>query len=251
MHALTSPGRLRAMTALTLLGPGTPMLFQGQEFAASAPFLYFADHKPELAGLVENGRAEFLAQFPSIASPPLRARLPKPHAEESFTRSKLDHGEREANAHVWAMHRDLLRLRREDRVFAAQRVGGLDGAVLGDEAFVLRIFGEEREGDDRLLLVNLGRDLTLRVLAEPLLAPPRDGAWTLLWSSEDPLYGGCGTAPVEQPGGAWRLPGHAALVLRPARDFPTKSDDAGGNTTPVIVVSKGSETESGSQAHHV
>ncbi|MFP5513893.1 MAG: malto-oligosyltrehalose trehalohydrolase, partial [Alphaproteobacteria bacterium] len=89
-----------------------------------------------------------------------------------------------------------------------------------------------------------------RVLAEPLLAPPRDGAWTVLWSSEEPLYGGGGTAPVEQPCGAWRLPGQAALVLGPAEDFQTKSDGTGGNTTPVIVVSKGSETDSRSQAHH-
>ena len=243
LHALTTPGRLRAMTALTLLGPGTPMLFQGQEFAASAPFLYFADHKPELAELVEKGRAEFLAQFPSIAEPAMRAALPKPDAEDSFTRCKLDHRERESNADVWALHRDLLRLRREDTVFAAQRVGGLDGAVLGEEAFVLRFFGEE-DGDDRLVLVNLGRDLTLRALADPLLAPPPDGAWTVVWSSEEPAYGGCGTAPVEQADGAWRLPGHAAVVMGPARDFPTKSDDEGGNTTPVIVVSNGSETES-------
>ncbi len=243
LHALTTPGRLRAMTALTLLGPGTPMLFQGQEFAASAPFLYFADHKPELAELVEKGRAEFLAQFPSIAEPAMRAALPKPHAEDSFTRCKLDHRERESNAAVWALHRDLLRLRREDAAFAAQRGGGVDGAVLGEEAFVLRFFGEE-EGNDRLVLVNLGRDLTLRALADPLLAPPLDGAWTLRWSSEEPAYGGGGTAPVEQADGAWRLPGHAAVVLGPARDFPTKSDDAGGNTTPVIVVSKRSETES-------
>ncbi|WP_246457492.1 malto-oligosyltrehalose trehalohydrolase [Azospirillum oryzae] len=243
LHALTAPGLLRAMTALILLGPGTPMLFQGQEFAAGAPFLYFADHKPDLAVLVETGRAEFLAQFPSIAEPAMSAGLPKPQAEDSFTRCKLDHREREANAAVWTMHRDLLRLRREDAVFAAQRVGGLDGAVLGEESFVLRFFGEE-EGDDRLVLVNLGRDLTLRALAEPLLAPPFvDGAWTVLWSSEEPVYGGGGSAAVEQPDGAWRLPGHAALVLAPARDFPKKSDGAGGNTTPVIVVSHGSETD--------
>ncbi|WP_244592851.1 malto-oligosyltrehalose trehalohydrolase [Azospirillum palustre] len=237
LHALTAPGRLRAMTALFLLGPGTPMLFQGQEFAASAPFLYFADHKPDLAGLVEKGRAEFLAQFPSIAGPAMQAALPKPHAEDSFTRCKLDHRERESNAAVWALHRDLLRLRREDPVFAAQCIGGLDGAVLGEEAFVLRFFGEG--GDDRLLLLNLGRDLTLTVMAEPLLAPPLDGAWTVLWSSEEPAYGGCGTAAVEQPDGAWRLPGHAALVLGPAHGFSTESDDEGGNTTPVIVVSQG------------
>ena len=51
-HQLTSPGRYRAMTALLLLAPGTPMLFMGQEFAADAPFLYFADHQPDLAKLV-------------------------------------------------------------------------------------------------------------------------------------------------------------------------------------------------------
>src|SRR5690606_26079812 len=49
LHAVSSPGAHRALTALLLLGLGTPMLFQGQEFSASAPFLYFADHEPEPA----------------------------------------------------------------------------------------------------------------------------------------------------------------------------------------------------------
>ncbi len=214
-HALTSPGRWKAMTALMLLGPGTPMLFQGQEFAASTPFHYFADHEPWLAEKVEEGRAEFLSQFPSLATPEMHACLPKPHAEETFRRCKLDHAEREAHAEAWALHRDLLRLRREDPVFSAQTVGGLDGAVLGAEAFVLRFFGED--GDDRLLLVNLGRDLTLEVVPEPLLAPPMGKAWKLLWSSEANRYGGCGTAPVED-GDHWRIPGHAAVVLAPGDD---------------------------------
>ena len=68
LHALTSPGQFRALSALTLLSPGTPMLFMGQEFAASAPFLYFADHRGDLAANVGRGRREFLAQFPSIAA---------------------------------------------------------------------------------------------------------------------------------------------------------------------------------------
>jgi maltooligosyltrehalose trehalohydrolase len=53
VHAQTSPGRYRAMTALLLLAPATPMLFQGQEIAASAPFLYFCDHTTELASMVK------------------------------------------------------------------------------------------------------------------------------------------------------------------------------------------------------
>ena len=77
-HALTSPGRYRAVTALLLLGPQTPMLFQGQEFATSSPFLFFADHNPELSQLVRKGRAEFLAQFRSLDSSGHPALLRRP-----------------------------------------------------------------------------------------------------------------------------------------------------------------------------
>ncbi|HXE53055.1 MAG TPA: malto-oligosyltrehalose trehalohydrolase, partial [Tepidisphaeraceae bacterium] len=56
---MCGPGIYRAMTALMLLSPQTPMLFQGQEFGASSPFVYFADHHPELAKLVRKGRGEF------------------------------------------------------------------------------------------------------------------------------------------------------------------------------------------------
>src|SRR5262249_45066056 len=52
VHELASPGRTRALTALLLLAPSTPMLFQGQEFAASSPFVFFADHKTGLAAAV-------------------------------------------------------------------------------------------------------------------------------------------------------------------------------------------------------
>src|SRR5437868_166944 len=56
LHQRTSPGRYRAMTALLLLAPGTPLLFQGQEFQSSAPFLYFAEHNADLARAVAKGR---------------------------------------------------------------------------------------------------------------------------------------------------------------------------------------------------
>ena len=78
LHQRTSPARLRALTALMLLMPGTPMLFQGQEFAASSPFLYFADMGKELRLPIANGRAEFLKQFPAIASPQMQHRLIAP-----------------------------------------------------------------------------------------------------------------------------------------------------------------------------
>jgi maltooligosyltrehalose trehalohydrolase len=211
-HRLTSPGWYKALTAVMLLGPATPMLFQGQEFAASSPFFYFADFEGELARLVRQGRAESLRQFPSIAQAEMQARLPDPAAPETFARSKLDFSERQRHAEIYTLHRDLLRLRHEDPVFRAQRPGGMDGAVLGSDAFVLRFFGEDN--DDRLLVVNLGRDLPMESAPEPLLAPPQNRAWTILWSSEDPRYGGSGTAPLEDAEN-WHMPGHAAVVLRP------------------------------------
>ncbi len=69
LHQLSSPGRYRAVTALTLLGPATPLLFQGQEFASTAPFLFFADHREELRQAICDGRREFLSQFKTVADP--------------------------------------------------------------------------------------------------------------------------------------------------------------------------------------
>jgi maltooligosyltrehalose trehalohydrolase len=214
IHFLTDPGRLRAMTALLLLAPGTPMLFQGQEFGASSPFLFFADHKKELVQTVRRGRIEFLSQFPSLATAEMSSRFPDPSDPATFERSKLDHSERERHAEIYALHRDLLQLRREDPVFRVQKPGGVDGAVLAEEAFLLRFFGEE--GNDRLLLVNFGIDLHLDPAPEPLLAPPESAEWAKMWSSEDPKYGGYGTPPL-QTRENWHIPGHAAVLLKAER----------------------------------
>ena len=141
-HELTAPGRYRALTALTLLGPGTPMLFQGQEFAASSPFLFFADHKSELSKLVHKGRSEFLARFRRIATDEGRSLVPDPADPRTFTQCVLDLSERMTHGAIYKMHKDLVRLRKNEPVFRGQRVGGVDGAVLGAEAFVLRFFAE-------------------------------------------------------------------------------------------------------------
>lgn len=206
LHQITSPGCCRAMTALLLLGPNTPMLFQGQEFAASASFLYFADHEPELAAKVVEGRRQFLSQFRSMASVEMDPFIANPADKNTFLRCKLDFSEREKHSGIYELHRDLLSLRKRDSVF--RNPGGLDGAVLGAESFLLRFFGG---GGDRLLIINLGVDLHLSPAPEPLLAPPENSKWNLLWSSEEPIYGGSGTPPFN--GENWCIPGHAALVF--------------------------------------
>lgn len=209
---MSSAARYRAMTALLLLAPGTPMLFQGQDFGSTSPFLFFADHEPELAGLVAQGRAEFLRQFPSLALPEVQAILANPADRETFERCKLDWSEAEKNQKTVKLHKDLIALRREDLAFNAQRKHSFDGAVLSDSAFVMRFFAEG--GADRLLLVNLGRTAHLDPAPEPLLAPPEGMVWHTLWSSENVEYGGNGTAPLDTDEN-WKIPGEAAVVLIP------------------------------------
>ena len=214
---ITSPAKYRAMAALWLLSPGTPLFFQGQEFGATTPFLYFADHTPELAPLVAQGRAKFLTQFPSIALAEVQSMLADPDDPRTFAQCKLDWSEWKRHAHVLALHRDLLALRRTDPAFSAQEMRGLDGAVLSDGALVLRYF--IRGGEDRLLVVNFGRVLHFDPAPEPLLAPPEDRLWQIHWSSESVRYGG-GGMPALDSDENWRVAANSATVLVPVQRRP-------------------------------
>lgn len=238
LHDAASPSRLRAITALTLLGPASPMLFQGQEFAASSPFLYFADHDARLRDPVAAGRRAFLSQFPSLSDPEVLALLPAPGDDATFMRSKLDLTER-ASHHAWyALHRDLLGLRRTDPVMRRVGTARPDGAVLTPSAFVLRYQGAGADGD-RLLIVNLGCDLDVRPIAEPLLAPPAGSRWMLQWSSESPRYGGNGTPPI-RPHSWLHVPGEATVLLRSEAG---EIDDPGA--TPTARSSQGTADDDG------
>jgi len=217
------PGCHRAMTALLLLGPWTPLLFQGQEWSSSAPFLFFADHNPELAALVRAGRADFMSQFPG-ARP---ERLPDPASPEVFAACKLDWDERARPRHerALALHRDLIALRRQDlNLWSAHTATGvsLEFAPLAPACGLLRYCVDDPisnvQARDRLLLINLGPDLDLGCLAEPLLAPPAQpvhARWRVLWSSEDPRYGGHDIVEPESEKGEWTVPGCAAVLLGP------------------------------------
>ena len=206
---LASPAMLRALTTLWLLSPTTPMLLQGQEFGSSAPFLYFADHEPELAEQVERGRREFMQQFQSVTEPEVLARLANPSDPRTFEACKLDFRERETHRASYAFHRDLLALRRDDPAFSAQRGDLMHGACLKDQALLLRFFCD---AGDRLVVVNLGSDLELSPAPEPLLAPPAGRDWRLVLASEHVKYGGNGYRPPYRDG-LWTLSAQSASVF--------------------------------------
>ncbi len=209
----TSPPRYRAMTALLLLGPWTPLLFQGEEFGALSPFQFFADiGDASVRDAIRRGRAEWLAPFLSLSEEEALRSLPGPDDPQVFAHCKLDFSEREKNRQLYNLHIDLLKLRREDSRFRQQSSGGIDGALLGPASFVFRYFS--RENDDRLLVVNFGERQVLHPASEPLLAPPTGRTWEPLWTSESPRYGGGGpvaTAGKEQ----WALPAESTVALRP------------------------------------
>jgi len=209
----TSPGHYRAMTALLLLGPWTPLLFQGEEFGASNLFLFFADvGDVSVRDATRKGRAAWLAPFLSLNEEEALRGLPPPDDPKVFARCKLDFSERGKNRQLYDLHIDLLKLRREDLRFRQQNADGIDGAVLGPTSFVLRYFS--KENDDRLLLVNFGESQILDPAPEPLLAPPSRGRWEMLWTSESLRYGGRDAGAIAS-NDQWLLPPEATIVFRP------------------------------------
>jgi maltooligosyltrehalose trehalohydrolase len=226
VHQMTSPARFRAMTAYWLLMPQTPLFFQGQEYNSMQPFLYFADYQGHDARLVAQGRANFMKQFPSLATPEAQAHLHNPADPEVFSRSQLDPKQWEEHVVIREFHRDLLRLRRTDPVFARQSWDGLEGTILGNDAFLLHWSGVEDER--RLVAVNFGCDLPIRPVPHPILALPHGWQWEVLWSSEAHEYGGRGTAPLVRDDG-WHLPGESTVVLKPTRNGATANSTGAGS----------------------
>jgi maltooligosyltrehalose trehalohydrolase len=144
-----------ASTVLLFL-PMTPLLFMGQEWAASSPFLYFTDHDPELGEKVVRGRREEFKSFSAFADEAARERIPDPQAETTFVRSKLNWDEREQAPHarVLALYRELLALRRDDPVLSQAGRAELTARARGQLLEVRRTLGKQ----ERVLWANFGRE---------------------------------------------------------------------------------------------
>jgi maltooligosyltrehalose trehalohydrolase len=191
-----SPAAFRAMSALLLLAPYTPLLFMGQEWNATSPFLYFTDHHGELGRLVTEGRRRELA----ASGLPGAMETPDPQAEMTFHRSRLDWTERERPAHagVLALTRELLRLRATHPALRERGRGSFAARPLGDDALVL-----ERRGG--------GRCLTVLVNVRGRLVHGVGRRQRVLLSTDEPRFGGRGAPPLRH--GIAHLDGPSVLVL--------------------------------------
>ncbi|HVJ88429.1 MAG TPA: DUF3459 domain-containing protein, partial [Labilithrix sp.] len=137
-------------TLLLLFLPAVPLLFMGQEWAATTPFLYFTDHEAELGAAVTRGRREEFKRFRAFQDPTLREQIPDPQAASTFERSKLNWSEvtRGPHAEVLSLYRNMLRLRAQDPVLATP--AAVRAAAEGDLLVVTR----EQASARRIMLFN-------------------------------------------------------------------------------------------------
>ena len=207
---LASPAQCRLAAATLLLSPFVPLLFMGEEYGDPRPFQYFVSHQsPELVEAVRTGRAEEFAAFA------WQGEVPDPQSVETFARSRPEPAARDRSPHreLYALYRELLRLRREE---PRLRPGGAELAVrhaAGDDALLLHWAG--RRGAPLLAALNFGsapRDLPV----------PRDlaGRWARQLDTEEERFGGGGPAAArtldvaEDAETTIRVAPHAAVLYR-------------------------------------
>jgi maltooligosyltrehalose trehalohydrolase len=214
LHHAVELAPVRAAAALLLLSPYTPLLWMGQEWAASAPFQYFTDHPEELGKLVTEGRRQEFGKFSAFADPEVRERIPDPQAAETFARSKLDWDERGRMPHsgMLSFYRALIHLRRTHPALRRRDRDAFSVAALGEDAIALRRQGDA--GCALLLVASFTGDLSVSLDDDATTRAP-DGGWEVHLATEEGRFGGEteGELLTLSPDGRLAMRGPGAIVL--------------------------------------
>lgn len=166
LDALAPPATVEALLAALLLAPQVPMLFMGEEFAATTPFLYFCDHAGPLGDAVTDGRRAEFAQFPQFADPAARVRIPDPNAEATFVSSTLrwDEAGREAGRRRQGLVASALAVRQRHVVPRLPRLQH-GGRAEASEDGLVRAAWTTDDGETWRLTLHLGAGPAERPLA--------------------------------------------------------------------------------------
>jgi maltooligosyltrehalose trehalohydrolase len=195
-----SAAAYRAASALLCLVPQTPMLFMGQEWAASTPFQFFTDHKDDLGQAITKGRRREFKDFSAFRDPRLLETIPDPQSEQTFHDSKLTWNELESPAAsaTFLLYSEFLRARRTSRAFQNRK---RDSYVVLDEGdgIVAILFGPQ--GDFTLAVVaNLLGVRSAPNMDDARLSPGQGRDWKAVLSSNEERFGGNGSVSAVQPG---------------------------------------------------
>ncbi|MDQ3856137.1 MAG: malto-oligosyltrehalose trehalohydrolase [Chloroflexota bacterium] len=209
LNVTASHADFLAASLLLLLLPQSPLVFQGQEFLASTPFLYFTDHDEELGKLVTEGRREEFGGFAAFSDPHAREAIPDPQAPVTFERSKLDLDEAQYGAGLLCtrLYAELLRLRMHDPALRAARTYRSD--VRAESQGKSVVVSLQTARGKRAIVANLG-DRAERAL-------PDAGAYSAVVHTGEPRWGGNGDEPRLE-GNRITIPPHSAafLALKPS-----------------------------------
>jgi maltooligosyltrehalose trehalohydrolase len=140
LHQTIAGEAWRAASVVLLTAPMLPLLFMGQEWAASSPFQYFTDLEPGLGRLVTEGRRNEFASFPDFSDPKSREGVPDPQADATFVSSKLRWAEKESGDHArtLALYRALIALRREHPALSGSDAAAGEAVATGERSVVIR-----------------------------------------------------------------------------------------------------------------
>jgi maltooligosyltrehalose trehalohydrolase len=217
LHHVIDLASYRAASVLLMMVPETPLLFMGQEWAATAPFLYFTDHHAELGRQVSEGRRREFERFTAFSEPSVRERIPDPQAEATFAASRLDWTEqsRQPHAGTLELYRALIAMRRRE---AALRRTGRERAVavaLDDGTVAV---GRSSASETVIVVSRLTGSGSVDLGGVPVLPSDRtDLHWTSLLCSEEPRFAADPDPPVvtwSDRGPTIRFARPSALILK-------------------------------------
>jgi maltooligosyltrehalose trehalohydrolase len=183
IHHEIDRDRFLVASSVLLLAPETPLIFMGQEFAASTPFRFFTDHHEELGRLVTEGRRKEFAGFRAFSDERAQRHIPDPQAEETFRSSMLRLSERDEHGATYALYQRLLQLRHGDPVFAVQNRSLSHAQPLGGAALMLHRW---RDGSHRVLIANFGAELTMPSSELELACTVEANQWSVMMSTANP-----------------------------------------------------------------
>jgi malto-oligosyltrehalose trehalohydrolase len=160
---LAEPDAIRMAATIYLLSPEIPLLFMGEEWAATEPFPFFADFEPDLAEKVREGRRREFAKFPAFRDEAARARIPDPCAAATVASATLDWRMPTALPHsTWlAWYREMLALRAREIAPRLRGMAGYSGRGRSIGAHALSVSWRLADGARLTLVANFGDAIEL------------------------------------------------------------------------------------------